>query len=682
MKSKTSCFNKTIFLKNITRFWPIWALYLVILFFSMPVSLFLRTRQTIYYETGMSPAADRLSNMLECISTNLKPTLPFIFAILCAVAVFSYLYNAKSCNMIHALPVKRGELFLTSYLDGLLFLFVPQIITFLLSLFVCIMNNVTAVEYLFYWLVYTMGMSFFFFSSAVFCCMLTGQYAAGFAYYFLGNTIYAIIKSLISTIVSILCYGMTAASGIFGMTTSKDLFFSPIVYLTNKVDIFWDFDSDFYNITEVTISGGNIIALYCIPAVILIVVSVLFYRKRHLECAGDIVSFFWMKPIFRWLVAFCAGSGLAIVFTQLFFVDTRYAAIVLFICTILFSCICFFLAEMLLKKQFRVFRKKCWIEWGICACATLFILGSINGDLFHVERKVPGVNDTAAAVLSCNYDLVLTDPEDIRELEDIHQTIIDNKTSYKNYYYDHMRMGNTNISTWERTSGFSSDQEITEEMQSGSSLSYITLHYYLKNGREIIRNYYIPTSAEYLSASDSAAGKIRSMQKKSDGYLKYLICENYEDVNYYSGTFSYLEEDNSEEYLDLNEEQVQLLYEAIKKDILSGNYPYLIGDDTMNDGNTYFNSLSLDGKIYGKPVNIYSSLPNSTSAEEQEMFYSSFSPRTSVNEAKYTNVYTPFYITDTCEYTIQALIDLGIIQTQSDLTYQDDYYDILNELYK
>ena len=32
-KSETSCFNKTIFKKNITRFWPIWALYLAILFF-------------------------------------------------------------------------------------------------------------------------------------------------------------------------------------------------------------------------------------------------------------------------------------------------------------------------------------------------------------------------------------------------------------------------------------------------------------------------------------------------------------------------------------------------------------------------------------------------------------------------------------------------------------------------
>ena len=33
MKSKTSCFNKTIFRKNMTRFWPVWAVYLAYLFF-------------------------------------------------------------------------------------------------------------------------------------------------------------------------------------------------------------------------------------------------------------------------------------------------------------------------------------------------------------------------------------------------------------------------------------------------------------------------------------------------------------------------------------------------------------------------------------------------------------------------------------------------------------------------
>ncbi len=34
MQSGTSCFNKTIFKKNITHFWPIWGIYLVFLLYA------------------------------------------------------------------------------------------------------------------------------------------------------------------------------------------------------------------------------------------------------------------------------------------------------------------------------------------------------------------------------------------------------------------------------------------------------------------------------------------------------------------------------------------------------------------------------------------------------------------------------------------------------------------------
>lgn len=44
MKSKTSCFNKTIFKKNMTHFWPLWALYSCYLIVSLPVGLWFNMR--------------------------------------------------------------------------------------------------------------------------------------------------------------------------------------------------------------------------------------------------------------------------------------------------------------------------------------------------------------------------------------------------------------------------------------------------------------------------------------------------------------------------------------------------------------------------------------------------------------------------------------------------------------
>lgn len=50
MKSKISCFNKTIFKKNVTHFWPIWLVYMGYLVFALPVNLWLNMAN---YNGGM-----------------------------------------------------------------------------------------------------------------------------------------------------------------------------------------------------------------------------------------------------------------------------------------------------------------------------------------------------------------------------------------------------------------------------------------------------------------------------------------------------------------------------------------------------------------------------------------------------------------------------------------------------
>ena len=40
MKSKTSCFNTTIFKKNFTHFWPIWSIILGLQLFMVPFMLY------------------------------------------------------------------------------------------------------------------------------------------------------------------------------------------------------------------------------------------------------------------------------------------------------------------------------------------------------------------------------------------------------------------------------------------------------------------------------------------------------------------------------------------------------------------------------------------------------------------------------------------------------------------
>ncbi len=55
------------------------------------------------------------------------------FGVLCAMAVFGYLYNNRSACMMHALPMRRETLFVTQYLAGLSFAVLPHLAVALLT---------------------------------------------------------------------------------------------------------------------------------------------------------------------------------------------------------------------------------------------------------------------------------------------------------------------------------------------------------------------------------------------------------------------------------------------------------------------------------------------------------------------------------------------------------------------
>ena len=76
MQSKTSCFNKTLFRKHVTRFWPIWGAYLAFWLLLMPVE-FLSTREYL-----LQNAASVQQSVLNSIQSGV--VLSFIFSVLMA----------------------------------------------------------------------------------------------------------------------------------------------------------------------------------------------------------------------------------------------------------------------------------------------------------------------------------------------------------------------------------------------------------------------------------------------------------------------------------------------------------------------------------------------------------------------------------------------------------------------
>lgn len=150
MKSKTCCFNKTIFKKNMTHFWPLWALYSCYLIVSLPVGLWFNMR---YYlqDDSYSQLQRQVYAISGAMRAAMNPVITFAFAAVMIMAVFSYLYSAKNTNMIHSLPVDRRELFVTNIISASAFMIVPQILTFIITVFVCIGAHITNIQYILYW---------------------------------------------------------------------------------------------------------------------------------------------------------------------------------------------------------------------------------------------------------------------------------------------------------------------------------------------------------------------------------------------------------------------------------------------------------------------------------------------------------------------------------------------------
>ena len=119
MKSKTSFFNKTVFEKNIKLFWPLWALYMIILLLMGPLSMWsrYRTAENYYGKDWQLYMSGFLSPAIA-----MRPTviIIFIMAVCTGMALFNYMYSQKACNMIHAMPVTRTQLYLQTLLQVLL----------------------------------------------------------------------------------------------------------------------------------------------------------------------------------------------------------------------------------------------------------------------------------------------------------------------------------------------------------------------------------------------------------------------------------------------------------------------------------------------------------------------------------------------------------------------------------
>ena len=467
MRSGTSFFNGTVFKKTLTRFWALWAVNLVFWAILLPLQALL--------SLGTRDNRALLEFARSTVTTLTGGPMGVIFAamgsILAAMAVCSHLYNSRSANFMGSLPVRREGLFLSHYLAGLVMLLAPNCLVFLLTLAIEAAGGALAVAPLAYWLAVSCGLYFFFYSFAVCIGMFTGHIIALPVFYAIGNFLCGGIYALLNWMMERFYWGF---AGFDALERIAD-WLTPAMRLASKV-------SADYRYTETAQvfqpSGGRELAVYAAAGLVLAVCALLLYRRRALESAGDVVAFRVMRPVFRYGVAFCGGISLGMVISSLLSMGETG----MMVSIVIWGVVGAFVAQMLLDKTFRVFRK--WKGAAAVALAFAAAFLVIGLDLTGYETRVPDAGSVASVTISGLdlppyddgtrvYDLTLTDGADIGRVTALHRAIIERGAADDN----------------------------------GSEVYSLRLTYKLKNGGAVVRYYqsvWISQEGEHTPGSVTA----------------------------------------------------------------------------------------------------------------------------------------------------------------------------------
>ncbi len=571
MRSKTSYFNGTLFKKNLSRYWPLWglasfggamfplAMLLELLHNGFQFWSPLETRQAYY--TVLSYGV---------------PVISIVYAILCAMAVWSYLYNARSVGMMHTLPIRREGLFVTNVLSGLTMMAIPYTVTGVLLVLVTMLFGGFEPVGVLVTVLGVMGESLFFFGLATFCAFIVGNVFMLPALYGLLNFIAVLTDFMVNLLAQGFCFGLNSS---YSGTVE---WLSPVVYLVQKISPNSTYETQWVTdrlggqryetsvLTSVTLENGWLIAAYAAVGAALLGLAWLLYRRRRSESAGDVVAVGWMKPVFRYgCAAYAAILGGRLLYALLWesFQNGQYFALLpMILCMIAGGAVGYYAASMLLAKTPRVF-KTTWKGMLAVALGCAALCGAMKYDLFGVTRRIPAPDSVKLVnVYAAGSNYYLTPGQDdalIEKVRALHQAII----SDKDYALT------TASAATEAYSG--ADGEVP--------YAYTTVRftYTLNSGLKVERRYNL-----YLTQNRMAR----------EGTYDYLLDQLINSPEMRQKCIRWRDEgfqldgawiDTWRDYSDLSSREVGLILDAVAKDAENGDWGVYNWFQADNDADSY-----------------------------------------------------------------------------------------------
>lgn len=557
MLSKKSYFNAVLYRKNLARFWPLWG---GISLAGCVMPLYMLLMLMSYSGAGFHIENSDVSNAIYAVLTVMVPAGLLVYAALCGVLCWGYLTNSRSVGLYHTLPVSRTCLFLTTVASGLTMMLLPFVIVGGLSVLVLLGWGVFPLKALIWGALSVIGMSLLFFSLITFSAMVSGNSFAVLAFYFLGNFLAPTLDWLLTSFARGFLFGVSSDY------TGKVEFFSPIFF------IYRNFSTE-YRETSFVLTGTWVVGVYALVGLVILAVSLLLYRRRKSESAGDVVAQGWLKPIFRYGVALLFGLTLGQLLYEfvyaLPFGTGQYKRMVpMAICVVVTAVVGYYVASMLLKKSLRVFRGS-WKGALTTAAMVVILCGCVSFDIFGSVGYVPDLEDVeeisvygVAQSFHTQGDSALA-----QQVTDLHRAILADEAYIRDM---------TNQSG-------SSAFEYSYNTWDTRDTSYRTLYleYTMKNGATVQRQYRLALVEDrWHNQPDTFDYKLRRTVYGPEAAVARVTPEHGGTADSFYA--QYWGSDGSQE-LNLSGDAARKIYEAVLKDTAAG---YTFTDEIFGSGDS------------------------------------------------------------------------------------------------
>ena len=468
MQSKTSCFNRAVFRKTLSRCWPLWAGAAIILFFSLPFVLAGYERIVTFGVSFDAVVIDAAFN-----AVNSLPLFTCLFGLCFAAGTFSFLFSRRGTGLMASLPLKREGLFCSSFAAGLVMLLSVGLLTAALAAVILLTKGVHTLSPIWTWLgVYSME-AVTFYAIGVFCAMLTGSALVLVPLYGLVNFGGVFLCGMLQYLSRLLLVGVPMEKTLDAFGWLEKL--SPCEMLLMRVGTTGTYVHGSYYAYRT--EGWPVVIGYFIVGLAFAALSLALFKRRKMEYAQEPATGKALGQALKYIVTFYCALGLP-AFLELFFgggIVTSTPGLLLL--TALGAAIGYLISEMILHKSAFVL-KTSWKGLLITAAIAMVVMGAMKLDVFGYIRRVPDPAEVERADVAAYGSLTatITDADDLKALTELHRDLIDRQEPVSYLLQD------------------------------------LTVTYHLKNGGTLQRAYQVPD----VDDGNNPASRLRSLLSRSD----------------------------------------------------------------------------------------------------------------------------------------------------------------------